>query len=87
MLLREGGVGVRGGRGYLHAGGPGVHAGVEDRDKHPSAVEVGEPGQEGRGTCLFLGEQPVEGERLFVTMGRHGAKKKKDDGNKACVCV
>lgn len=56
---------------YLHAGGPGVHAGVEDSDEHPSAIVLGEPGEVRRGAGFFFGQQPVEGERLFGGVSSH----------------
>lgn len=67
---------------YLHAGGPGIHAGVEDGDKHSAAVIFGEPGEKRRGAGFFLGEQPVEGERFLVRMRGHDSRSDNDD-NKA----
>lgn len=70
------------GLSYLHAGGPGVHAGVEDGDEHASAVILGKPSEVRRGAGFFLGEQPVEGERFFGRMSSHDPKKS-DNENKA----
>lgn len=61
---------------YLHAGGPGIHAGVKDSDEHASAIILGEPGEIRSGASFFFGEQPVEGERFFVRMGSHDSKER-----------
>lgn len=61
---------------YLHAGGPGIHAGVEDSDEHSPAIVLGEPGEIGRGAGFFLGEQPVEGERFLGRMSSHDQKER-----------
>lgn len=56
---------------YLHAGGPGIHAGIEDSDEHSSAIVLGEPGEIRRGAGFFFGEQPVEGERFLGRVSSH----------------
>lgn len=60
---------------YLHAGGPGIHAGVQYSDKHPSAIVLGEPGEIRRGAGFFFGEEPVKGERFFGRVSSHDQKR------------
>lgn len=69
-------------RCYLHAGRPRVHPGVQDGDEHPPAIVVREAGQEGSGTGLFLGEQPVDRKRFVRGVSSHDPSRVEEENNK-----